>query len=43
MKRLKPNEKIDVTEILKDLDHYRPKRKGWTWRNPRGKSKDGTF
>ena len=41
MKRLKPDEKIDVMEILKDLDQYRPKRKGWTWRklvrsNPAG-------
>ncbi len=26
------NEKIDVTEILKDLDKYEPKRRGWHWR-----------
>jgi len=32
MKSLKPNEKIDIQEILKDLNQYRPKRKGWTWR-----------
>ena len=24
--------KIDVREILKDLENYRPRRKGWTWR-----------
>ncbi|MDR2742358.1 MAG: lysine 5,6-aminomutase subunit alpha, partial [Treponema sp.] len=31
---LKPNEKLDIENILKDLDKYRPKRRGWTWRNP---------
>jgi len=30
--KLSPNEKLDVEEILKDLDCYRPKRKGWVWR-----------
>ncbi len=30
--RLSPDEKIDVREILKDLEHYRPRRRGWTWR-----------
>ena len=27
-----PNEKLDIKEILKDLEHYAPKRRGWTWR-----------
>ena len=31
---LKPNEKLDVRNILKDLDKYEPKRRGWTWRKP---------
>ncbi|MCL1809893.1 MAG: D-ornithine 4,5-aminomutase subunit OraE [Clostridiales bacterium] len=31
---LKHNEKLDVENILKDLDKYRPKRRGWTWRTP---------
>ncbi|MDR2786626.1 MAG: cobalamin-dependent protein [Treponema sp.] len=31
---LKPNEKLDIENILKDLDKYRPKRRGWTWRKP---------
>lgn len=31
---LKPNEKLDVENILKDLDKYRPKRRGWVWRTP---------
>ncbi|WP_346886319.1 D-ornithine 4,5-aminomutase subunit OraE [Clostridium sp. UBA4395] len=26
------NKKIDVEEILKDLDKYEPKRRGWHWR-----------
>ncbi|WP_416197845.1 MAG: D-ornithine 4,5-aminomutase subunit OraE [Sporanaerobacter sp.] len=29
---LKPNEKLDIENILKDLDKYRPRRRGWTWR-----------
>jgi len=29
---LKENKKLDVEYILKDLENYRPKRKGWTWR-----------
>ena len=29
---LKPNEKLDIVNILKDLDKYKPRRKGWTWR-----------
>ena len=30
--RLRPDEALDVREILKDLDRYRPRRRGWTWR-----------
>ncbi|MCL1982967.1 MAG: D-ornithine 4,5-aminomutase subunit OraE [Clostridiales bacterium] len=30
--KLKHNEKLDIENILKDLDKYRPKRRGWTWR-----------
>jgi len=30
---LKPNNKLDIHNILNDLENYRPKRKGWTWRN----------
>lgn len=29
---LETNKKMDVKEILKDLDKYAPKRKGWHWR-----------
>jgi D-ornithine 4,5-aminomutase subunit beta len=43
MKTLDPNKKIDIREILKDLDKYRPGRKGWTWRKPVRDHKVGTF
>jgi len=29
---LKKNEKLNIEEILKDLEHYRPRRHGWHWR-----------
>jgi len=32
--RLSPDENIDVSKILEDLEHYRPRRQGWTWREP---------
>jgi len=32
--RLLPDENIDVAKILEDLEHYHPRRKGWTWREP---------
>lgn len=31
---MKINEKLDIIEILKDLDKYEPRRRGWTWRQP---------
>jgi D-ornithine 4,5-aminomutase subunit beta len=30
---LKANEKLNIHEILKDLEHYEPRRRGWIWRN----------
>ncbi len=35
---LRKNEKLAVEKILEDLENYRPKRKGWTWRKklPKG-------
>lgn len=30
--KLDPRKKMDITEVLKDLEHYRPRRKGWVWR-----------
>jgi len=32
--RLDPETHLDVAEVLKDLEHYRPRRRGWTWRKP---------
>jgi D-ornithine 4,5-aminomutase subunit beta len=29
---LSANQKLDLREVLRDLEHYRPKRKGWSWR-----------
>ena len=30
--KLDPAKKLDIREVLKDLDKYRPRRKGWVWR-----------
>lgn len=31
-RQLDPNQKLDIEEIMQDLEHYHPRRKGWTWR-----------
>ncbi len=36
---LKPNEKLNIEYILKDLDKYRPRRRGWIWRDGIGGEK----
>ena len=41
--KLEPNEKLDVREILKDLDKYEPRRRGWAWRKPAPGLKMGHF
>lgn len=43
MYELKPNEKLNVEYILKDLESYRPKRRGWTWRESSAGEQLGTF
>lgn len=43
MERLEKNRKIDVEEILKDLESYRPKRRGWHWRERQGTHDIGEF
>lgn len=30
--KLDPDKKLDILDVLKDLDKYRPRRKGWVWR-----------
>jgi len=37
--KLDPRKRLDIKEILKDLDKYRPKRRGWTWRKGRGEKR----
>ncbi len=41
--KLDPNKNIDVAEVLKDLEHYHPRRHGWTWREPAPELKMGPF
>ncbi len=41
--KLKPNEKIDIDEILKDLDKYVPRKHRWAWRTPAPGLKMGAF
>ncbi|GAB6108825.1 D-ornithine 4,5-aminomutase subunit OraE [Fusibacter bizertensis] len=43
MNQLEINTKLDVKEILKDLESYRPKRRGWTWREKSEKQVYGAF
>lgn len=40
---LKKDEKLNIEEILKDLEHYRPRRRGWHWREKVEKQKLGPF
>lgn len=40
---IKPNEKLNIEEILKDLENYRPRRRGWTWRKGQGQRTIGKF
>lgn len=30
---IKPNEKLDIRELLKDLEHYVPRKRKWVWRD----------
>ena len=41
--KLSPDKKIDVAEVIKDLEHYRPKRKGWQWRKLVAEQQVGPF
>lgn len=43
IKPLDPEKKIDITELLKDLKDYRPRRKGWVWRKKVDKLKMHKF
>ncbi len=37
--QLDVNKKLDIKEILKDLDKYEPKRRGWHWREGRNEKR----
>lgn len=41
MKKVDINEKMDIREILSDLENYTPKRRGWTWRKKVDNLKEG--
>ncbi|MGE5219312.1 MAG: lysine 5,6-aminomutase subunit alpha TIM-barrel domain-containing protein, partial [Chloroflexota bacterium] len=41
--KLSPDKKLDLREVLRDLDHYRPKRKGWSWRRKLENHRLGPF
>lgn len=32
MKDYRPDEKLDIRDIMDDIENYRPRRRGWTWR-----------
>ncbi|WP_337960847.1 hypothetical protein [Caloramator sp. mosi_1] len=40
---LEKNEKLNIEEILQNLENYRPKRKGWHWREEQGNQVYGEF
>ncbi len=40
---LSPDEKLDLREVLRDLETYRPRRRGWTWRRPVPDQQVGPF
>lgn len=41
--KLDPHSKLDITEVLQDLDRYRPRRKGWVWRKHVANQRIGPF
>lgn len=40
---LQADEKLDIGKVLTDLEHYRPRRRGWTWRTPAAAEQTGPF
>ena len=41
--KLSPDQKLDISEVLKDLDRYRPRSKGWSWRRKLKEHQVGSF
>lgn len=42
-KKLDPNKKIDIHEILDGIENYHPRRRGWVWRTPKPGIKMNNF
>ena len=43
MNELEPNVRLNIEELLQNLEDYRPRRRGWTWRKPADDMKAGPF
>ena len=41
--KLPPDRQLDIEEVLRDLEHYRPRRRGWTWRRQVAEQRIGPF
>jgi D-ornithine 4,5-aminomutase subunit beta len=41
--KLSPDQPLDLREVLADLDRYRPRRRGWTWREQLEHQRAGPF
>ena len=41
--KLTPDKPLDVEAVLRNLEHYRPRRKGWTWRTKLDRQVIGPF
>jgi D-ornithine 4,5-aminomutase subunit beta len=41
--KLSPDRKLDIREVLADLEHYRPRRRGWAWRTRIADQRIGPF
>lgn len=41
--KLQMDERIDVEEVLKNLENYRPRRRGWVWREKAENQAAGPF
>ncbi len=40
---MQANEKLNIEAILSNLEHYRPRRRGWVWRKPVPDQQMGPF
>jgi D-ornithine 4,5-aminomutase subunit beta len=41
--KLSPDARLDVREVLRDLEHWRPRRRGWIWRERAPHQRLGPF